>query len=69
MYLIWSNEHRAWWGPNGSGYVPHLSQAGRYPRPAALEICKGANYGMKFGQPPNEVPVPEQDMLDSEALS
>lgn len=29
-YVIWSFEHRAWWGPEKSGYVPSLADAGRY---------------------------------------
>ena len=29
-YLIWSNEHRAWWRPNAKGYTVHIKTAGRY---------------------------------------
>lgn len=42
MYLIWSNEHRAWWGPGECGYVPQLSKAGRYTRERAIDICRNA---------------------------
>lgn len=31
QYLIWSNHHKAWWGPNGSNYRRNLTDAGRYP--------------------------------------
>jgi hypothetical protein len=42
FYLIWSNEHRAWWGPDMWGYTKGLANAGRYSREKALEICRGA---------------------------
>jgi hypothetical protein len=42
LYLIWSNEHRAWWGPGERGYVQRLGDAGRYSRDVALEICRRA---------------------------
>lgn len=42
LYLIWSNEHRAWWGPGERGYVRSLAAAGRYSRPHALSICTRA---------------------------
>lgn len=29
-YLIWSNHHKCWWGPNGSGYRAHIADAGHY---------------------------------------
>jgi hypothetical protein len=41
-YLIWSNEHNAWWGPDQAGYVRQLSRAGRYSRAEALDICASA---------------------------
>ena len=41
-YLIWSNEHRAWWGPGRHGYVQGIDGAGRYSRAEAIEICTHA---------------------------
>jgi hypothetical protein len=41
-YLIWSNEHRAWWRAGGHGYSKGLEGAGRYTRARALEICRDA---------------------------
>lgn len=38
-YLVWSNEHRAWWGRDHTGYTTSLSAAGRYSRDEALRIC------------------------------
>jgi hypothetical protein len=42
VYLIWSNEHRGWWGPDERGYVRRLGDAGRYSRADALRICRNA---------------------------
>lgn len=56
-WLIWSNEHRAWWGPGSRGYEVVLSKAGRYSRERAAEICAGANRYLSEGSEPNEVMV------------
>ncbi len=66
-YLIWSNEHVAWWRPNSCGYTVHINAAGRYSREKALEICKGANYGFyqDDGENPNEIPVLEKDAIET----
>jgi hypothetical protein len=39
LYLIWSITHCAWWGEGGDAYTTSLSQAGRYSRRAAIDIC------------------------------
>ena len=41
-YLVWSNEHNAWWGPGEMGYVRRVADAGRYTRDHALRICRRA---------------------------
>lgn len=43
-YLIWSNEHNAWWRPNGNGYTKSIEEAGRYTFERAAEICRDANW-------------------------
>lgn len=35
-YLVWSNEHRAWWRPKARGYTIYLKAAGRYTRDEAI---------------------------------
>ena len=42
VYLVWSNEYRAWWSPFHAGYVKRVSDAGRYTRDEALAICRNA---------------------------
>ncbi len=47
-YVIWSNEHAAWWGPDEVGYTPWVEEAGRYDLPTARAIvAKGALDGIK----------------------
>lgn len=41
-YLIWSNEHRMWWRPDGRGYTDSLDEAGRYVRETAERIVADA---------------------------
>jgi hypothetical protein len=41
-YLIWSDEHNAWRGPNGRGHTRDPANAGRYTRAAAIKTCRNA---------------------------
>lgn len=70
-YLIWSNEHRAWWGPNRSGYVARVEDAGRYSYEQAIDICIAAMPGMAYLGMLPELPVRLEDvklMLDAFAM-
>jgi hypothetical protein len=58
VYLIWSNQHRAWWGPARRGYVNRVEDAGRYSEATALEICTDAIPGRRGSDPLPELPVP-----------
>lgn len=64
IYLIWSHEHRAWWGPGGMGYVQSMSEAGHYTRERALLLCAKAIPGTadRMGALP-ELPIPLRDVL------
>lgn len=61
MWLVWSNEHAAWWSPQSAGYCWDINAAGRYTIEDALEICKAR--GVKRGDginPPELIqPSPE----------
>lgn len=63
-YVIWSNEHRAWWGPNRWGYTPHLREAGLYPRGEALMIARTAGIARQPFTNPNEIALPFDDALE-----
>lgn len=63
VYLIWSNEHRAWWAPRRNGYTGDYFAAGRYSRAEAIEICKRALPGSHVGVP-NEIPISTDDMAE-----
>lgn len=56
-WLIWSNEHRAWWGPAGHGYAARVENAGRYSHAEALDICTDAMPGRQGSEPLRELPV------------
>lgn len=66
-YLIWSNEHMAWWRPGSAGYTTHAEAAGRYTHEQALSISANARDGWRPGSPPPEIPVAEADVLFCEA--
>jgi hypothetical protein len=61
-YVVWSIEHKSWWGPNRSGYTPYLDLAGRYTRDEAIEISRGF-FGWKLAVMPDEVPVLYRDAV------
>ena len=63
-YLIFSHEHAAWWRPGSQGYTTKLSEAGRYTRPAALQICAKAIPGAAHLNALAEVPVAYEDAID-----
>lgn len=60
-YLVWSNEHRAWWRPNSQGYTVHLLGAGQYTRDEALKICGLGRDGWRSVGVPDEIPVRVSD--------
>ncbi|TAZ20718.1 hypothetical protein ELH77_19120 [Rhizobium ruizarguesonis] len=63
-YLIWSNEHGAWWGPGGGRYVSQISEAGHYNRERALEICAQALPGWRWAPTVPELPVRYADAVE-----
>ena len=63
-YLIWSNEHRAWWRPESRGYTVHVDEAGIYDRNKALSICAKARDGWEGHIIPSEIPVRQVDVID-----
>lgn len=64
VYLVWSNEHRGWWGPGRCGYSVGLQKAGRYNREQALDICRGAIASAGHLGAIAEIPVRERDVRD-----
>lgn len=64
LYLIWSNEHNAWWRGGSRGYTNHIGAAGRYAREEAIAICKSANYLFVKRGLPQEIMMVEQDAID-----
>lgn len=65
-YLVWSNEHGAWWRPNSQGYTTLIQAAGRYSREEALKICGLGRDGWRNEGSPDEVPI---RLEDAEACS
>lgn len=63
-YLIWSNEHNAWWRPNSQGYTHSIEAAGRYGLQEAIRVSNQANYSWDdMRQLPNELPIAEEAAL------
>jgi hypothetical protein len=64
IYLIWSNEHRAWWKPGRMGYTTGLRGAGRYTRQQAIAICREAIPSASHVGAVAEIPVKMKDVKD-----
>lgn len=67
-WLIWSNEHGAWWGPQRSGYTTEVNHAGRYTFEEADEIARARLYrsgasANRLTGTPAEVAVPAPEHL------
>jgi hypothetical protein len=64
IYLIWSHEHAAWW-KKPRGYTKSLTEAGRYNKKSALDICAKAVPGTaeRLGALP-ELPIRVEDIVD-----
>jgi hypothetical protein len=58
-WLIWSNEHSAYWRPNSAGYTTFASAAGRYSQDEAIEICRNARSHGGDDTPPPETMIRE----------
>jgi hypothetical protein len=56
-WIIWSNEHGAYWGRNRSGYIKSRKDAGKYSYEDALEIVEGANKYRKDDEEPFEAMI------------
>lgn len=63
-YLIWSNEHNAWWRANSQGYARDIRHAGIYSRGEAVEIARGSRNGWSFERAPYEIAVSLADIPD-----
>lgn len=62
MYLIWSNEHHAWWRAAGAGYTDLVSRAGRYTRDEAFK--RSFQRDRTPDSPLPEIPIREDDAND-----
>lgn len=59
-WLIWSNEHSAWWGPLCCGYPDNIAAAGRYTIEQAVDICTQRSW--MRGQIPPETMIHESSL-------
>lgn len=51
VWMIWSNEHGAWWGPGEVGYTSVIEAAGRYTLKDARRIVARAAAGGTVERP------------------
>lgn len=67
-YLVWSNEHQAWWGKDRCGYTRFIDRAGRYNRAEALSIAgtRDGGWHVRKGNP-DEIAILERDAIDQYA--
>jgi hypothetical protein len=62
LWLVWSNERGAWWGPNESGYYTDIRSAGRYTKEKAMECADSRSHTK--GKLPPEVIISERDAME-----
>jgi hypothetical protein len=61
LWVVWSFEHSAWWGPGRFGYVSDLALAGRYSKAEALDIERKANQYLKVGRHEHAMPLTDAE--------
>lgn len=62
-YLVWSNQHKAWWRPDSRGYTMNVSLAGRYSREEAMKISAHGRDGWTNPKElPEELAIAERDI-------
>jgi len=59
---VWSQQMRAWWGPDARSYVREFAQAGRFRRADAIRLCAGSILAPGPGTLP-ELPVRLVDVV------
>ena len=60
LWMIWSNEHGAWWRPNSCGYTCKVEEAGLFGYDEAKSICFPPSFrGIASDWPPPEIMVAE----------
>lgn len=65
-WLIWSNEHKAWWKAGKRGYTATLSQAARMTFEEACQILNESNkYRWFLVNEPYETMVPISSLPDN----
>lgn len=57
VWLIWSNEHRAWWRANGQGYTATVADAGRYTLHEGKNICHEAGTMDMYPNATTQIPA------------
>jgi len=62
-WLVWSNYHKAWWGPNRCDYVWEVENAGRYSLAEAQEIASFRQVERGPGINPPEMIQPSPELL------
>jgi len=63
LWLVWSNEHEAWWKPKRCGYTLTIAEAGRYTLAAALSCCDTRS--VRPDGVPNEITQPSPELVES----
>lgn len=58
-YLIWSEEHGAWWAKAKLGYTRSITDAGRYDQDEADRIVTDANRHVDHLRRFNELAIPD----------
>lgn len=64
LWLVWSHEHKSWWGPNQCGYFWNIGEAGRYTLEDALKICRARGVERNIWTTPPELVQPSPELLE-----
>jgi hypothetical protein len=69
MWVVWSNEHHAYWRPNSAGYTRRIEDAGRYSYDEARAICFPGRGRAHVTEPDGSGDWPPPEMMFPDPLA
>jgi hypothetical protein len=69
LYIIWSEEHGAWWVAGGWGYTRSMFLAGKWTKAETEEILHKANHYLPEGACLNEIAFPAPEFVTQQAVA
>lgn len=68
VWLVWSNEHSAWWRADAAGYTYKVAEAGRYTEADAIRHCQSRTPTPTSPRPEVMLMAPEAQIVRLDSM-